>query len=52
MGAINSLRLNKSHSQGLQIEIEHFKKVCSGNQMREALKAFKERRKPVFTKSS
>lgn len=37
-----------SFDEGLKIEIECFKKVCEKSEMREALAAFKEHRKPLF----
>ena len=37
-----------SFEEGLKIEIECFKKVCEKSEMKEALAAFREHRKPVF----
>lgn len=39
---------NTSLKQGLEIELKYFKEVCSFEDMREGVNAFKERRKPNF----
>jgi len=41
-----------SFQDGLKIELECFKRVCEKGEMKEALSAFKERRKPVFKNES